>query len=355
MSSTNNSAPEIMIFRPTWDEFKNFSSYIEVMESQGAHKAGVAKVIPPPEWIPRKKNYDEDDIMSMIIPSPIRQAVERTKGIFELINVYEKAMTVAEFRIKAESEKYKTPSHLNYGDLERNFWKNVINNSPLYGADVSGSITDEDVDVWNINKLGTILDYVNEDYGLTIEGVNTAYLYFGMWKTSFPWHTEDMDLYSINYIHYGYPKTWYAVPPEHGHRLEKVANEMYPGYASICPAFLRHKIAVISPTQLKKKCIPFNKITQEQGEFMITFPFGYHAGYNHGFNIAESTNFATPRWVEYGKRASQCHCRPDSVKFSMDTFVKRFEPEKYELWLKGNDIGAHPEDPSCTYFRWAHT
>ena len=44
MSSTNNSAPEIMIFRPTWDEFKNFSSYIEVMESQGAHKAGVAKV-----------------------------------------------------------------------------------------------------------------------------------------------------------------------------------------------------------------------------------------------------------------------------------------------------------------------
>jgi len=79
---------------------------------------------------------------------------------------------------------------------------------------------------------------------------------------------------------------------------------------------------------------------------MITFPYGYHAGFNHGFNMAESTNFASPRWVEYGKRATQCRCRPDSVKISMDTFVKRIQPEKYELWLKGNDIGSHPEDPT---------
>ena len=66
--------------------------------------------------------------------------------------------------------------------------------------------------VWNINRLGTILDYVDEDYGLSIAGVNTAYLYFGMWKTTFAWHTEDMDLYSINYLHYGAPKSWSVNP-----------------------------------------------------------------------------------------------------------------------------------------------
>jgi jumonji domain-containing protein 2 len=62
-------------------------------------------------------------------------------------------------------------------------------------------------------------------------------------------------------------------------------------------------MTLISPQVLKKYSIPYNKITQESGEFMITFPYAYHAGYNHGYNCAESTNFALPRWVEFGKRA----------------------------------------------------
>ncbi|XP_025191836.1 lysine-specific demethylase 4C-like [Melanaphis sacchari] len=345
---SNKNTPRIMVFRPTWSEFQNFSSYIEFMESQGAHKAGVAKVIPPPEWIPRKKSYFENDIMSLKIPAPICQVVQGKQGLYQQLNIQKKPMTVADYKVMAESDEYKTPIHFDFDDLERKYWKNIIYKSPLYGADVSGSITDKDVNVWNINKLGTILDYVNEDYGISIEGVNTAYLYFGMWKTSFAWHTEDMDLYSINYIHEGEPKTWYAIPPEHGRRLERLATGFFQSDASACSAFLRHKMTVISPHMLKQYSIPFNKITQEKGEFMITFPFGYHAGFNHGFNMAESTNFASPRWVEYGKRASQCHCRPDTVKISMETFVKRLQPEKYELWLQGNDVGTHPEDPYRT-------
>lgn len=48
------------MFRPTWEEFQNFPEYIKYMEKQDAHKAGLAKVIPPPEWKPRKKGYDLD-------------------------------------------------------------------------------------------------------------------------------------------------------------------------------------------------------------------------------------------------------------------------------------------------------
>lgn len=70
------------------------------------------------------------------------------------------------------------------------------------------------------------------------------------------------------------------------------------------------------------------------------------AGFNHGFNCAESTNFACERWIEYGKRASQCTCSKDMVKISMDTFVKRFQADRYEMWLKGEDIGPHPEEPN---------
>lgn len=34
----------IMTFYPVMEEFKNFSRYIAYMESQGAHRAGLAKV-----------------------------------------------------------------------------------------------------------------------------------------------------------------------------------------------------------------------------------------------------------------------------------------------------------------------
>ena len=40
-----NSEGHVLVFRPTMDEFKHFSRYIQYMESMGAHKAGVAKVL----------------------------------------------------------------------------------------------------------------------------------------------------------------------------------------------------------------------------------------------------------------------------------------------------------------------
>ncbi|XP_008486675.2 probable lysine-specific demethylase 4B, partial [Diaphorina citri] len=55
--NTSGNTPKIMVFRPTYEEFKDFSKFITYMESQGAHKAGLAKVIPPPEWVPRKSGY----------------------------------------------------------------------------------------------------------------------------------------------------------------------------------------------------------------------------------------------------------------------------------------------------------
>lgn len=303
------------------------------------------QVIPPPEWIPRKQGYDLKNI-NVTIRTPISQVVSGMQGLYQQLNIQKRSMTVQEFYDKTRQERHATPKHFDYEDLEKKFWKNVTYVAPIYGADVPGSITDPDVKVWNINSLGTILDYVNTDYNISIAGVNTAYLYFGMWKTTFAWHTEDMDLYSINFLHFGAPKTWYAIPPEHGKKLERLAERFFPANHQECKAFLRHKMTLISTQVLKQNGIPFNKITQEPGEIMITFPYGYHAGFNHGFNCAESTNFATERWIEYGKRASVCNCRPDMVKISMDTFVRRFQPDAYEKWLRGEDYGYHPEDPN---------
>uniref|UniRef100_A0A8D2E311 [histone H3]-trimethyl-L-lysine(9) demethylase n=1 Tax=Sciurus vulgaris TaxID=55149 RepID=A0A8D2E311_SCIVU len=333
--SPPNPSCKIMTFRPSMEEFREFNKYLAYMESKGAHRAGLAKVIPPKEWKPRQCY---DDIDNLLIPAPIQQMVTGQSGLFTQYNIQKKAMTVKEFRQLANSGKYCTPRYLDYEDLERKYWKNLTFVAPIYGADINGSIYDEGVDEWNIARLNTVLDVVEEECGISIEGVNTPYLYFGMWKTTFAWHTEDMDLYSINYLHFGEPKSWYAIPPEHGKRLERLAQGFFPSSSQGCDAFLRHKMTLISPSVLKKYGIPFDKITQEAGEFMITFPYGYHAGFNHGFNCAESTNFATVRWIDYGKVAKLCTCRKDMVKISMDIFVRKFQPDRYQLWKQGKDI-----------------
>jgi len=92
------------------------------------------------------------------------------KGFYQLYNVQQKPMSVTEFATLAMSDKCNTPTQSDYDDLERKFWTNVAFNCPIYGADISGSLYDEDQKVWNINCLGTILDQIKNEIGIRIEG-----------------------------------------------------------------------------------------------------------------------------------------------------------------------------------------
>uniref|UniRef100_A0A8C0X2C2 JmjN domain-containing protein n=1 Tax=Castor canadensis TaxID=51338 RepID=A0A8C0X2C2_CASCN len=139
-SGTKNSSCAIMTFQPTLEEFSNFNKYIAYMESQGAHRAGLAKVIPPKGWRARQ-SYD--NISDMLIATPLQQVVSGGAGVFTQYHKKKKAMTVGQYRHLANSEKHRTPAHLNYEDLERKYWKNRLYDSPIYGADVNGSLFDE--------------------------------------------------------------------------------------------------------------------------------------------------------------------------------------------------------------------
>jgi len=85
-----------------------------------------------------------------------------------------------------------------------------------------------------------------------------------------------------------------------------------PGYfpkdASSCPQFLRHKSYFASPSVLSQSSCRPNTLVQRAGEFVVTFPRGYHAGFNLGLNCAESVNFALESWIELGRKAKACKC-----------------------------------------------
>ena len=70
-----------MVFKPTWEEFKDFIKYLKHIESLGAHKGGVAKIIPPKEWVPRKQGYDVENL-DIKIPDPIQQVTYKKGSVF---------------------------------------------------------------------------------------------------------------------------------------------------------------------------------------------------------------------------------------------------------------------------------
>ncbi|TVY84137.1 DNA damage-responsive transcriptional repressor RPH1 [Lachnellula suecica] len=231
-----------------------------------------------------------------------------------------------DFKYELESGDY-TPERCE--ELERAYWKTLTYAPPLYGADMPGTLFTEQTTSWNLGNLDNILDVM----GSKIPGVNTAYLYLGMWKATFAWHLEDVDLYSINYLHFGAPKQWYSIAQGDARRFEAAMKTIWPTDAKACDQFLRHKTFLISPSQLLSNFnIKVNKIVHNPGEFVITFPYGYHSGYNLGYNCAEAVNFGLEEWLQYGRVAKKCDCdqAQDSVWINVHDLERKLRGEETE-------------------------
>ncbi|SCV04292.1 LAMI_0H14950g1_1 [Lachancea mirantina] len=371
-SSWENGIP---VFRPDFEVFKDFYQYVSALDKYGK-QSGIVKVIPPSEWLDKLQIPPSAESLQKIkIKTPIQQHYHGAKGVFMVQNV-EKPKTYNIIQWKDLSYDYRLPDrgsqgghgngeqeaaaaaggdagerakspspaksskiklrnhesftledfknfeqHYNYDNLtefrdperlaflESYFWKTLTFTPPMYGADTPGSLFDESLTTWNVSKLPNLLDHMET----RLLGVNDSYLYAGLWKAAFPWHLEDQDLYSINYLHFGAPKQWYAIPQEDADKFYKLMQEQFPEHAAKCDEFLRHKTFFVSPKILEKNNIRCNKIVHHEHEFIITYPYGYHAGFNYGYNLAESVNFALESWLEIGAQAKKCMCVEDAV------------------------------------------
>lgn len=132
-------------------------------------------------------------------------------------------------------------------------------------------------------------------------------MYYGSLFTTFCWHNEDNNLYSINYNHMGAPKLWYGVPgtKECADGLEKVFKSYLSMKMRDVPDLLHHITTMFSPRLLQNAGVPVTKLLQYEGEFVITFPRAFHGGFSFGPNIGEAVNFATHDWISFGSDANE--------------------------------------------------
>lgn len=155
---------------------------------------------------------------------------------------------------------------------------------------------------WNLNNLPvhekSVLGHINAD----ISGMKIPWIYVGMCFSSFCWHIEDHWSYSINYMHWGEPKTWYGVPGAAAEKFEGVMKEAAPELFESQPDLLHHLVTIINPNTLMANDVPIVRTNQYAGEFVVTFPRAYHAGFNQGYNFAEAVNFCPSDWLPMGRK-----------------------------------------------------
>lgn len=390
----------VPVFKPTMEQFRDFYKYNKAINQYGM-QLGIVKVIPPVEWTQLLRGtYTTSNLEHVRIKNPIVQNMNVTvgyQGVYLLQNVErQRSYNIFQWKDLSLKPNFVPPKKTRRGlpldsrspepdpksqkilanqavanrllagefnidvseftperceELEQLYWKSLGYAEPMYGADMLGSLFLEKTTSWNVAKLPNILDLMEEK----IPGVNNAYLYAGLWKASFSWHLEDQDLYLINYLHFGAPKQWYSIPQSESGKFYKLMREVFVEDYKNCSEFLRHKTFLASPQFLAKNGITCNHIVHRQGEYMITYPFGYHAGFNFGFNLAESVNFALDDWFEFAPNTKKCECISDSVGLNHKQLYCKFMGLPYEpelplgverLELENTPVSATPEPVS---------
>ncbi|KTG33293.1 hypothetical protein cypCar_00011405 [Cyprinus carpio] len=178
-----------------------------------------------------------------------------------------------------KSDYFNMPVHMVPTELvEKEFWRLVStieeDVTVEYGADIASKdfgsgfpvkngtfkVSPEEEGYlssgWNLNNMpvldASVLTHVTAD----ICGMKLPWLYVGMCFSSFCWHIEDHWSYSINYLHWGEPKTWYGAPGYAAEQLENVMKNLAPELFESQPDLLHQLVTIMNPNVLMEHGVP---------------------------------------------------------------------------------------------------
>ncbi|KAJ4777633.1 Lysine-specific demethylase SE14 [Rhynchospora pubera] len=333
------SLPRAPEYRPTESEFADPISFISRIEREAA-SFGICKIIPPfarpskkfvfsnlNSSLAQSSNPSRDPSTPALITTRHQELGARKNGVGNQ-QVWQsgESYTLEQFESKA---RVFYRAHLSGVKevrpllVESLFWK-AARDKPIYieyANDVPGSGFPSrkgemksrepgwrlSESPWNLQVIarahGSLTKFMPDD----VPGVTSPMVYIGMLYSWFAWHIEDHELHSLNFLHTGASKTWYAVSSDHASQLEEIIRQK--GYGGTIDRLaslgqLGEKTTLLSPEIIVASGVPCCRLVQNPGEFVVTFPRAYHVGFSHGFNCGEAANFATPQWLKFAKEAA---------------------------------------------------
>ncbi|KAK7252509.1 hypothetical protein RIF29_36496 [Crotalaria pallida] len=317
--------PECPVYYPTKEEFEDPLVYLQKIAPE-ASKYGICKIVSPlsasvPAGVVLMKEKAGFKFTTRVQPLRLAEWDTEDKVTFFMSGRNYTFRDYEKMANKVFARRYCSAGSLPPTYLEKEFWHEIgcgKMETVEYACDVDGSAfssspTDQlGNSKWNLKKLSRLPKSILRLLEMSIPGVTEPMLYIGMLFSMFAWHVEDHYLYSINYQHCGASKTWYGIPGHAALEFERVVREhVYTNDILSSDgedgAFdvLLGKTTLFPPNILMEHEVPVYKAVQKPGEFVITFPRAYHAGFSHGFNCGEAVNFAIGDWFPLGAIASR--------------------------------------------------
>ncbi|POW12859.1 hypothetical protein PSTT_04099 [Puccinia striiformis] len=154
------------------------------------------------------------------------------------------------------------------------------------------SLFDERTKDWNVANLDNLLNRLK--LRKKIPGVNTPYLYFGTWRAS------DLRLarrgrgFILNQLHsFWSSKVLVFDTTGAQSKFESFMSSSFAKERRTCSQFLRHKAFLASPAVLQDVGVQLNKVVHLPGEIILTYPYGYHSGFNWDTTVPRASILLT--------------------------------------------------------------
>ncbi|EEF42369.1 lysine-specific demethylase JMJ706 [Ricinus communis] len=317
--------PGCPVFFPSNEEFEDPFSYLRKISAE-ASEYGICKIVSPLKASVQASEVLRDFKFQTYV-QPLRLA-EWDVDDKVTFSVGARNHTFDTFKRMAEEDfvrRFPGSEDVSPEYVEKKFWLEMSSGKEEaveYAVNVDGSAFSIDPDdglgasKWNLKILPRLPNSILHLVEHEIPGITFPMLYIGMLFSMFAWHVEDHYLYSMNYHHTGAPKTWYSVPGHAALQFEKVVLDHVYAHNMLSTdnedgvfKELAEKTTMFPPSILLQHGVPVYKAVQMPGEFVVTFPRAYHAGFSNGFSCGEAVNFAVGDWFPFGALASKLYAR----------------------------------------------